>query len=58
MPLPYETFADSIHAAMNEWAQKPRETEEKLQAQVAYFKTHYQWAQRVKPWREFLESCS
>lgn len=56
MPLPYEEFAQTVSAAMDEWTQKPGETEQKLQAQVAYFKARYQWAQRVGPWVEFVGS--
>ena len=54
MPMPYEKFAEAVSAAMNEWAQKSEETENRLQKQIAYFKTHYQWAQRVAPWVEFV----
>jgi hypothetical protein len=56
MKLPYEEFAEAVSAAMKEWAQYPAETERRLLAQIAYFKAHYQWAQRVEPWKEFIRS--
>jgi glycosyltransferase involved in cell wall biosynthesis len=56
MPLPYEEFAETVNAAMNEWAAKPKETEERLQKQIVYFKDRYQWAQRVAPWVAFVKS--
>jgi glycosyltransferase involved in cell wall biosynthesis len=54
MPLPYEQFAQAISAAMDEWTQDPADMEQKLRAQIMYFKAHYQWGQRVQPWLEFL----
>ncbi|MDP9126823.1 MAG: glycosyltransferase [Pseudomonadota bacterium] len=56
MPLPYEEFADTVSSAMERWAQNPGETEKKLQDQVAYFATRYQWWQRVQPWTDFINS--
>ncbi len=56
MPLPYDEFASAVSTAMNEWAVNPAETETRLQKQIAYFREHYQWADRVAPWIEFIKS--
>lgn len=56
MPLPYDLFIAAVKAALDEWAQKPEGTEQKLTAQTAFFRAHYQWAQRVAPWVAFIKS--
>ncbi|MDX2027045.1 MAG: glycosyltransferase [Alphaproteobacteria bacterium] len=58
IPLPYEVFAEAVSSAMKEWNEDLEKTERRLQKQVAYFREHYQWHQRVQPWVEFVRSLS
>jgi glycosyltransferase involved in cell wall biosynthesis len=56
-PLPYESFANAVSKAMNTIRIHP-ETEAILRTQVDYFLARYQWAQRVAPWLDFIQSLS
>jgi len=58
MEMPHKTFAGTIVASLDEWGKNADETEQKLQAQITYFKTNYQWVQRVEPWLEFIKSLA
>jgi glycosyltransferase involved in cell wall biosynthesis len=58
MPMPLDAFAEAIDRALAERLEKPDETEARLRAQIDHFTAHYQWAQRVKPWLEFIRACA
>jgi glycosyltransferase involved in cell wall biosynthesis len=56
MPMPYSEFATAIDRTLTRWLEGSDQLETALRRQVDYFKTHYQWQQRVRPWLDYLRS--
>lgn len=56
MRMPYEAFADAIVREWEERVRDPEAMERRLRAQIEAVTAHYQWRQRVAPWREFVNS--
>jgi glycosyltransferase involved in cell wall biosynthesis len=50
MPIDYSAFAEQILQAIDQ------PNEPALRKQIDYFHAHYQWAQRVQPWIDFISS--
>jgi glycosyltransferase involved in cell wall biosynthesis len=58
MPMPLDAFAEAVDRAMTDWLAEPQKAESRLRTQIDHFNAHYQWAQRVAPWTEFIRACA
>ncbi|MDE2030055.1 MAG: glycosyltransferase family 4 protein [Alphaproteobacteria bacterium] len=55
MPIDYDAFAVQVLEALRAREENPDAEEKRMREQVDYFHAHYQWAQRVAPWLDFLK---
>ena len=51
-----DVFSEIVATCLKEIKTDPEKSEKRLRAQIDYFLANYQWAQRVKPWVEFIET--
>lgn len=54
IPMPHAEFAKAIEAELDVWPP----SENKLQQQRDFYLLHYQWSQRVAPWRDFIAALN
>ncbi len=56
MPMPIFAFVDAVEEALKKSIVNSDDTKDQIKNQMDYFKSNYQWQQRVQPWVEYLRT--